>query len=146
MMGTDGTNTMPTGDALARGLVTIPSNNGYPQGATPLIDGAVGTTGAIAATLTGASAKTTYLAGFEITGLGATSAALLTVTVVGLLGGTRTYYIACPAGATLQMTPLIVAFAIPLPASAVNTDIVVNVSAPGSGGGGIAAVAHGYRV
>ncbi len=146
MMPTNGTQTMPTGDALARALIVVPSNNGYPTGATPLTACAIGTTGALAATLAKEALKTVYCTGFEVTGLGATGAALLTVTLVGVLGGTLTYYVAVPAGATLQMTPLVVEFPVPIPASDVNTDIVLNVSAPGTGCPAMSAVAHGYKV
>lgn len=139
-----GTAYTPLVDSSGRLLPGAPAGNGAPAAATMLSEGAVGTTGALAVTFAAVALKTNYVSGIQITGLGATSAALITVTLVGLLGGTRTWYIACPEGATLQMAPLIVPFPIPIPASAVNTALVLNTSAPGSGGGGIAANMQGY--
>jgi hypothetical protein len=77
--------------------------------------------------------KTAYISGFEITGLGATAAVGVAVTVTGVQGGTLQYTIAAVAGATLINTPLVVAFNPPLPASATNTAITVNVPTYGAG-------------
>lgn len=98
------------------------------------------------ATLTGSPGLTTYLSGFELTGAGATAASVVLATVTGILGGTLTYVIAVPAGATLALTPLIVEFSPSLPASAQNTAIVVTLAALGAGNTNAAAVAHGFRL
>jgi hypothetical protein len=118
---------------------------GYPQGATPRIAGSgVVANASAVATLAGAASVTTYLSGFKITAGGATAAGLVTVTVTGLLGGTRSFVFGVPAGVTLVAEPLLVDFAAALPASAANTAIVVTVPALGSGNTHAAVVAHGY--
>lgn len=101
---------------------------------------------AAVATLAGAAGRTTYISGFEVTGAGATGAAVVTVVVSGILGGSLTYVLAIPAGATLQVTPLIVEFAPSLPASAQNTAIVVTAASFGAGNTNAATVAHGFQL
>jgi hypothetical protein len=121
--------------------------NGYPAQATP-VHAASGNVAAAAttATLAGTAAKTTYITGFEVTGAGATAASVIVITVTGLLGGTETYILAIPAGATVGVTPLVVQFSLPVPASAVNTAIVVNVPSFGAGSTNAAVVAHGFQL
>lgn len=103
----------------------------YPAGATPIAASATGTTAATTATLAGAAAKTTYIAGFSIdSDAGAAIAGNATVT--GVVGGTQTYRQGVgvsPAIASLSRT-----FDPPIPASAVNTAIVVASLAAGAGG------------
>jgi hypothetical protein len=100
----------------------------YPVGAAPLgaSSGVVAAAAAVA-TLAGAAGKTTYITGFQCMGLGATAASIVQVAVTGLLGGTQTYLVSVPAGVTTPISPfpLAVLFDPPLPASAVNTAIVV---------------------
>ena len=116
----------------------------YPN-TTPLIDGSGNKANASAvATLTGTATTTVYLSGFEVTGSGATTALPVTVTVAGLLGGTRSYTYSFASGALVANTPLIVAFDPPLPASAINTAIVVTCPASGTGGTNNTVVAHGF--
>jgi hypothetical protein len=117
----------------------------YPN-TTPLIAGSGNVANASAvATLTGSATTTVYLSGFEVTGSGATGALVVTVTVAGLLGGTRHYTYTFPIGVAVPCTPLIVAFDPPLPASAVNTPIVVTCPASGAGGTNNTVVAHGFH-
>lgn len=97
------------------------------------------------ATLAAVAGKTTFISGFEITGAGATAAAVVIATVTGLLGGTASYIVAAPAGATAPLTTLAVVFNPPLPASALNTAIVVTLPALGLGNTNAAVVAHGYQ-
>lgn len=119
----------------------------YPVGAVALIHGSANAANAVAAaTLTGGALTTVYLAGFEITGSGATAGLPVAVTVTGLLGGTRTYIYTFATGALVANTPLIVQFTPPLPASAVNTAIVVSCPAGGTGAANNCTVAHGYHV
>jgi hypothetical protein len=120
---------------------------GYPAGATPVhaASGNVANASA-AATLAAAVGKTTYITGFEITGGGATAAALVLATVTGLSGGTATYIVGAVAGVTLQNQPLVVKFQIPIPASATNTAIVVTLPALGAGNTNAAVVAHGFQL
>lgn len=119
----------------------------YPTGAVPLIASSGNKANAIAAaTLTPNAPQTAYLAGFEITGSGATAGLPVIVTVAGLLGGTISYTYTFAAGALVPNQPLLVAFPSPLPASAVNTPIVVSCPASGAGGTNNTVVAHGYAV
>ena len=89
-------------------------------------------------------ATTVYLAGFEVTGSGATAGLPVTVTVAGLLGGSRLYTYSFAVGALVGNVPLIVEFDPPLPASAVNTAISVTCPASGLGGTNNTVVAHGF--
>jgi len=114
-----------------------------PSGLTTVSSGNVANASA-AATLAAVAAKTNYLAGFEITAGGATGAALVSATITGLAGGTATYTFGAPAGATVAATPLVVWFPTPLPASAVNTAIVVTLPALGAGNTNATVVVHGY--
>lgn len=97
------------------------------------------------ATLAAVAAKTTYIAGMTITGGGATAGSLVNATLAGLAGGTATYTFAAPAGATVGATPLVLAFNPPLPASAVNTAIVLTLPALGIGNLNAAVSAWGYQ-
>ena len=90
--------------------------------------------------------KTTYITGFEVTSGGATTAALVTATVAGLLGGTASYTYGASAGALLANGPMMVTFNPPLPASALNTAIVVTLPALGLGNTNATVVAHGYQI
>lgn len=130
---------------LTDGSGSLQQASGTVAGSTPLSasSGAVAAAEA-AATLTGAAAKTTYITGFQVTGSGATAALPVSVTVTGLLGGTATYAYTAVAGATLANQPLIVSFNPPLPASAVNTNIVVTCPTLGAGNTKNTVNAQGY--
>lgn len=103
---------------------------------------------AAVATLAAAAAKTTYISGFQCMGLGAVAAATVEVTITGLLGGTLTYLVSVPAGATVAVSPfpLDVTFNPPLPASAVNTAIVVTMPSLGVGNTKAVTNAQGYQL
>lgn len=117
----------------------------YALASTPLIAGSGNVANASAvATLTPTATTTAYISGFEVTGTGATAALAATVTVAGLLGGTRHYTYAFAAGVAVGNAPLIVQFNPPLPAAAVNTAIVVTCPASGAGGTNNTVVAHGF--
>ena len=119
----------------------------YSEGVTPLIAGSGNVANAsAAATLTPTATTTAHISGFEVTGSGSTGALVVTVTVAGLLGGTRHYTYTFPAGATVACAPLLVKFDPPLPASAVNTAIVVTCPAGGAGNTNNTVVAHGFYV
>lgn len=98
------------------------------------------------ATLPGVSAKTTYLTGFTITAGGATGASIVVATVSGTITGTMHYVISVPAGVALGITPLVVEFGFAVPASAVNTPIVVTLPALGAGNTNAAVTATGYQL
>lgn len=101
---------------------------------------------AAVATLPGVAAKTTYISGFTITGLGATAAVGVTAVVSGTISGSLNYVIAVPAGVTAGIAPLVVQLPRPIPASAVNTAIVVTVPSFGAGNTSAAVSAHGFQV
>lgn len=97
------------------------------------------------ATLAGTATTTAHISGFQCTGGGATAASLQTVTVAGVVTGTMSYTVAVPAGATAGMVPLVVGFVPAVPASAVNTSIVVTMPALGAGNTNATCSAQGYR-
>lgn len=68
------------------------------------------------------------------------------MTVTGLAGGTRTYVVAVPAGASAPGQPLVVNFPKGIPASAPNTAIVVSCPSLGAGNTNASVNAHGFSV
>src|SRR6185369_5567570 len=120
-------------------------NVGYPSASTPLAAGSGNVANASAvATLTGTATTTVYIGGFSVTGAGATAGLPVVVTIAGLLGGTRSYIYTFAAGVLVGNTPLVVEFIQPLPASAVNTPIVVTCPAGGAGNTNNAVTARGF--
>lgn len=100
---------------------------------------------AAVATLAGAAGKLNSLSGFYLSGSGATGASVVLATVTGLAGGTITIPVAVPAGAAAGIAPIRMEFEPPLPASAVDTDIVVTLPALGAGNLHAAVGAWGYQ-
>jgi hypothetical protein len=96
-------------------------------------------------TLSGAAGKTTYCTGFSVTGGGATAASNIAVTITQTSGANLNYVIVVPAGATTSITPLIVTFNPPIPASAPNTGIILTVPSFGAGNTNAAAEIHGFQ-
>jgi hypothetical protein len=120
--------------------------SGPPAAATPLNVSSGNVAAAVATvTLAALAAKTTFLSQLDFTGGGATAAALITGTITGLLGGTRSFTIGVPAGATLGITPLALNFIPPLQGSAVNTAIVVSVPSLGAGNTNATLNAQGFN-
>lgn len=118
----------------------------YPAASTPITSSSGNVAAAVAtATLAGAASLTTYITGFEFTSAGSTAAAVVTITVTGTISGTLSYTYVTVAGATLANQPLVVQFSPPIPASAVNTSIVVSCPSLGAGNTNATMVAHGYR-
>lgn len=126
------------------GALLVASEGASIQASLSASSGNVAAASAVA-TLAAAAGKTTYITGFTATGLGATAAGVSLLTVTGLLGGTQTYVVPVPAGATLGIAPLRVTFIPPLPASAVNTAIVVTMPTLGAGNTNAAVVATGFQ-
>jgi hypothetical protein len=112
---------------------------------TDVSDSSNGAAQAISATLPGVAGKTTYISGFEVTGSGATVGLVVLVTLSGVVGGPLTYVLPIVAGALLAITPLIVNFARPIPASGPDVDITVSVPSFGLGNMHAAVVVHGYQ-
>lgn len=96
------------------------------------------------ATMPAIPGKTNFVTGLEITGGGATTGALVLAALSGLLGGTLSYVVGVVTGATLPNAPVQVSFNPPLPASAVNTAIVLTVPSLGVGNTNAIATLHGY--
>ena len=127
-------NSAPSGLPISSTNPLPMSSAAYPSGATPLSAGSGNVANAsAAATLTSATGKTAYITGFQVTGSGATAGLPVTVTVAGLLGGTRSFTYSDAVGALVLNSPLLVNFPYPIPASATNTNIVVTCPALGAG-------------
>lgn len=94
----------------------------------------------------GGAGVRTFITGFYVDGLGATAASNITVTVTGLTN-TLSFTIPIPAGVTvaLGVARLLVIFMRPIPASADNTAIVVNVPSFGAGNTVSQAGAFGFQ-
>lgn len=112
---------------------------------TSVVDSHTGAATATTCTLPAVASKMNYLSGLAITGLGATAAGSIQVTTTGLAAN-LTFTIPIPVGATIGITPLIVNFPTPLPASAVNTAITVVVPSFGSGNTVASASAWGILI
>jgi hypothetical protein len=95
--------------------------------------------------LAAAANQTTYCTGFQITGAGATAGSVILVTLTGVVIQTQNYQLTIPTGAVVGVPNLIVTFNPPLPASAVNTAITLNVPSFGAGNTNAAAAIQGFR-
>lgn len=114
-------------EAVGNGTNTVPLPVGQLPLGTPILGVGTGTTGAVVGTLAGASGKTTYICGFDISALGGT-ATVGPIVIAGLSGGSMTYqFSSAAAGATLSRT-----FTPCIPASAPNTAITITTTADGS--------------
>lgn len=121
--------------ALVKGLLGLQPVGTSSQACSAIANGSGLAANAVAtATLVaGGSGKRTWVTKIVVTGGGATSAALVDLTITGLTGGTRTYTIGVPSGATTGLTPLVLDFGDGFPASADNTPIVASLGAFGAG-------------
>lgn len=119
-----------------------------PAGATAIVNTSGNVAAASAAAAIPASVgKLSYVTGFEITAGGATSAALVVATLDGLIGGvTGTFIFGAPAGVAVAAQPLLVVFAEPIPASAVNTAITLTLPSLGTGNTNAAVTIHGFQI
>ncbi len=131
----------PDGDAGA-------AINALPAGSTVVTasSGNVANAAAAASLPAPGAAVLNYATGFVITAGGATAGSLVLATLAGVLGGTMTFAIAIPAGATLGAQPLVVSFPTPIPASALNTAITLTLPAAGVGNTNAAVVLTGFKV
>lgn len=124
----------------AQTVTPVPTGPGTPVHTT---SGVVANAAANAA-IGAAAGKTSYLTGFEVTGLGATAGITVTATINN--GAVvANYTIAVPAGATTAITPLTVELPTPIPGAAVNTAVTVSVPAFGAGNTNVTVNAHGYQ-
>lgn len=115
-------------------------------GGTPVMasSGNVANAAATAA-LPATAGVTNFITGFSITFAGATAASVVVATITGLLGGTVSYVIAVPAGATVGGQPLAVDLAVPHPASAANVAITLTLPALGAGNTNAAVNIRGFQ-
>lgn len=120
----------------------------YPAGATALTtsSGNVANGSAAAALAAGGAGTTNYVTGFTITGAGATAASVVSATLAGVIGGTMTFTVAVPAGVTTAITPLLVDFGTPVPASTTNTAITLTLPALGAGNTNASVTIRGFRI
>jgi hypothetical protein len=120
------------GQQFAPGTVAITATSGNVAAATA------------SATLAGTQNRTTYLCGLFVSGLGATSGAAVLGTVTGVVA-TTTFNVGVPAGATVPITPHVIAFLPCIPATALNTNIVVSVPSFGAGNTNASVLAWGVQ-
>lgn len=130
----------------ASGNLLIATGGVGPTGSTPVANssGNVANSSAVA-TLAGAAGKTTYISGLTITGSGATAASVVTAALSGLLGGTLSFTVSAPVGVAVGFAPIVISFNPPLPASTLNTAIVLTLPALGAGNTNAAVSAWGYQ-
>lgn len=102
--------------------------------------------GTTTATLAAVATQLNYLSGFIATGSGSTAGAAVNLTITGLVGGTQTYTFTAPASIITGAAPLVVNFPQPIPATAINTAIVVSMPTLGAGSTNSAIVAYGFSV
>ncbi len=115
----------------------------YPLGAVAITCSATGTTSATACTLASSTTRTTYICSFSIRA-NATAAATGNSTVAGTITGTLNYtQWTAPLASGLGINEQV--YLPCLPASAVNTAIVITSAAPGSGGV-VSVSATGYQL
>ena len=96
------------------------------------------------ATLAAAAGKTNYVSGFCVAGLGATAGTVVLVTVTGTAQALN-YPFTVPTGAGVAAQPLVVEFPAPIPASAPNTAIVLNIPSFGAGNTNARGTLHGNQ-
>lgn len=116
----------------------------YPWGASPVAASSGVVANAEAKATLAAVASKNYVTEIDISGGGATAAALLTCTITGLVGGTRSFVLGIPVG---EKTPFHhrLTFDRPLANEFVNTPIVLTVPPAGAGNTALVASISGYR-
>jgi hypothetical protein len=128
--------------------MSLPELQSEPLGpATLLSVGASSiTAGPLTCTLSGVSGKTTYAQGFEVYGCGASVAVGIIVTLTGS-ANILSWGMGIPSGATVDIgeNRLDIEFPTPIPASATNTAIVLNVPSFGNGNVVATAVLYGFQ-
>lgn len=120
------------------------STVGIADGATAVVDHTTAANAACVATIATGAAETAYLSKAIISGLGATGAAAVDVTIAGAQGEDIVFPIQIPAGATTAFTPIQLDFNPPL-RGAVGDDITVTCAAAGAGNTRIDVIAIGWK-
>lgn len=135
LVNSDGSiNARTTPAAIPAGATAVSSSSGNVANASAI------------ATLAAVVGKTTYVKGLTITPGGATAAALVTATLVGTLGGTLSYTMGAPTGAAVAGYPFMINFGDGIPASAVNTALVLTLPALGAGNTNASVSIWGYQL
>ncbi len=98
------------------------------------------------AALPAVAAVLNYVTGIIVTASGATAGSDVSVTLVGVVGGTMTFTFTAPAGAAVGAIPLVIDFPNPIPATAVNTAITLTLPALGTGNTNAAVVITGFKI
>lgn len=98
------------------------------------------------AALPAVAAVLNYVTGIIVTASGATAGADVSVTLVGVVGGTMTFTFTAPLGAAVGAYPLVIDFPNPIPATAVNTAITLTLPALGTGNTNAAVVITGFKI
>lgn len=139
-----------SGNGTAAARVALVGNAGsplVPSGATNVAASSGNVANGVAtATMPAVVGKTNYVTGFSVTSGGATTAALVTATLSGVVGGPLAYTFGAPLGATAAALPLIVELETPIPGSAANTAVSISLPALGTGNTNAAVNIHGYTV
>lgn len=134
-----------TAIALLKGLLNLVAVGTTSIGASAVAAGSGNVANATAtATLPATASKRTWVQKIIVTGAGATAASVVTGTITGLAGGTRTWNLVIPAGVTTSIVPLVLDFGNGFPASADNTQISVSVPAAGVGNTNLSVNIFGY--
>lgn len=117
----------------------------YPPNAIPVLGFAQGTNSIVTAILPATNGKTTYITGFTISAGGATTAAIVTVTIFSV-HTMFVYVFGVAAGATIASPNLDIRFPQPVPGAGINQQITVTVGAMGVGNTISCANVYGYQL
>lgn len=127
--------------------IDLTGGSGGPFSQTPVSQSLSGANAAQAPQVGGGAGTLAFVQSISLTGLGATAAGQVTAVLSGLLGGSISYPITVPAGATVPITPIFDTFGTPgLQASAAATAIVLTLPAFGAGNTLEEAALNGYTV
>lgn len=129
---------------VAGAQAPTPGAQPYPAGSLPVTITASGTTGSVVATLPAISTRTTFICGFEADAM-ATSIAVVNLSVAGTISGTLPFFQNVNPQATAGVAQMNRTFTPCIPASAINTPIVVTGGPPGAGGNQIV-TAWGFQL
>ena len=131
-MGAAGTWDRRNNELLTAMSASLAAVSGENDEAVTATSGVVASTAAVA-TLEPAAGKRTFLTGFLVSGLGATAAAAVTVSVAGVANDDLEFAYVAEEGATVHNDDLFVMFPRPIPAIDDETDIVITCPDLGDG-------------
>lgn len=120
----------------------LPTSGGQALGTDTTNSATAAANTATSATLAAVAGKTTFITGFAVTVATGTAGPTGLITITGTVGGTLNYQL----GGNATGAAIHVDFSRAVPASAVNTAIVVNVPALGATTGAVAVTARGYQL